>query len=59
MQKMEENTEVREIVDMVVPEKSPQEADRAAMIDLRPNGHVGTADHTGECPEQNILEVKN
>ena len=28
MQKMEENTEVREIVDMVVPEKSPQEADQ-------------------------------
>ena len=30
-----------------------------AMDGLRPKGHAGTADHTGGCPGQNILEVKN
>ena len=29
------------------------------MDGLRPKGHAGTADHTGECPGQNILEIKN
>jgi len=46
---------VREIVDMVVTKKA-QDGDRD---ELRPKGHYGTADHTGGCPEQNILEVKN
>ena len=55
---MEENNEVRAIVDMLVAEKTKRETKRE-MDGLRPNGHAGTADHPGGSPEQNILEIKN
>ena len=44
---MEENNEVRAIVDVIVPGKRPRETD---MDGLRPKGHAGTADHPGGCP---------
>ena len=57
MQRMEENNEMRAVIDMRVPRKKPrgdQEGDG-----LRPKGYAGTADHPGGCPGQNILEIKN
>ena len=49
MQRMEENNEVRAVVDMRVPGKRP----------LCPKGYAGTTDHLRGCPGQNILEIKN
>ena len=46
---MEENNEVRAVVDMRVPGKKP----RGRRMD------AGTADHPRGCPGQNILEIKN
>ena len=63
MQRMEENIEVIAIVDMIVPGKRPwqeayQEGNGWIASEL-PKGYAGTADHPGECPGQNILEIKN
>ena len=58
MQRMEENNEVRAIVDMIVPGKNRRETKRE-MDGLRPKRHAGTADHPGGCPGQNFLEIKN
>ena len=51
MQRMEENNEVRAVVDMIMPGKKEMDG-------WRPKGYAGTADHPGECPGQNILEIK-
>ena len=56
MQRMEENNEVRAVVDMIVPGKRETKTE---MVGLRPKGHAETADHPGGCPGQNILEIKN
>ena len=58
MQRMEENNEVRAVVDIIVPGKNQGETKRE-MDGLRPNGYAGTADHPGGCPGQNNLEIKN
>ena len=58
MQRMEENNEVRTIVDMRVPGKRPKSETKREMDGLRPKGHAGTEDHPGGCPRQNILEIK-
>ena len=55
MQRMEENNEVRAVVDMRVPGKRP----RGDQGGLCPKGYAGTADHPRGCPRQNILEIKN
>ena len=55
---MEEKNEVRAVVDMRVSGKD-QGGDQREMGGLRPKGYAGTADHPGECPGQNILEIKN
>ena len=52
---MEENNEVRAVVNMIVPEKKT----KTEMDGLHPKGYAGTADHPGGCPGQNILENKN
>ena len=49
MQRMEENNEVRAVVDMRVQEKDHGETKRE-MDGLRPNGYADTADHPGGCP---------
>ena len=54
METMEENNEVRAVVDMRVPGKTKREMDG-----LHPKGYAGTADHPGGCTGQNILEIKN
>ena len=51
MPRMEENNEVRAIVDMILPGKRP----RGRLDGLGPKEHAGTADYPG----QNILEIKN
>ena len=60
MQRMEENNEVRAIVDMIVLGNRPRGIETKREMDgLRPKGHAGTADHPEGCPGQNILEIKN
>ena len=59
MQRMEENNEVRAVVDMIMPGKDQQADQEREMGGLRPKGHAGTADHPGGCPWQNILEINN
>ena len=58
MQRMEENNEVRAVVDMSARKKTKRETKRE-MDGLRPKGYAGTTDHLGGCPGQNILEIKN
>ena len=58
MQRMEENNEVRVVVDMSARKKTKRETKRE-MDRLRPKGYAGTADHPRGCPGQNILEIKN
>ena len=55
MQRMEENNEVRAVLDM----ESARKKTKRVMDGLRPKGNAGTADHPGGCPGQNILEIKN
>ena len=50
MQRMEENNEVRAVVDMIMPGKDQQADQEREMGGLRPKGHAGTADHPGGCP---------
>ena len=62
MQRMEENNEVRAIVNMVmvVPGKDQGKGEtKREMGGLRLKGHAGTADHPGGCPGQKIVEVRN
>ena len=59
MQRMEENNEVRAVVDMVMPGKRPRGETKREMDGLRSKGYAGTADQPGGCPGQNILEMKN
>ena len=51
MQRMEENNEVRAVVDMRVPGKRLRGSPRG--------GYADTADHPTGCPGENILEIKN
>ena len=53
MQRMEENNEVRAIVD------SARKKTKREMDGRRLKGHAGTAGHPRGCPEQNVLEIKN
>ena len=46
MQSLEENNEIRAVVDMIMPGKRP----RGRWVEMRPTGHAGTADHPGGCP---------
>ena len=60
MQRMEENNEVRAVVDMRVPGKRPRGRQTKREMDgLRPKGYADTADYPGGCPGQNIPEIKN
>ena len=54
MQRMEENNEMRAVVDMIVPGKRPREVEG-----LSPKEHAGIANHPGGCLGQDILEIKN
>ena len=55
--RMEENNEVRAIVDMIVPgNNTKRERDGHLHI---PKGCAGTVDHSKGCPVQNFLEIKN
>ena len=58
MQRIEENNEVRAVVDMSARKKTKGETKRE-MDGLYPKGYAGTADHPRGCPGQNILEIKN
>ena len=50
MQRMEENNEVRAVVDMIVPGKKTKRDTKREMDELRPKRYAGTADHPGGCP---------
>ena len=59
MQRMEENNEVRAVVDMRVPGKKTKGETKRVMDGLCPKGYSSTADHPRGCPGQNIMEIKN
>ena len=50
MQSLEENNEIRAVVDMIMPGKRPRGRPRGRWVEMRPTGHAGTADHPGGCP---------
>ena len=59
MQRMEQNNEVRAVVDNESARKKTKGETKREMDGLLPKGYAGTADHPRECPGQNILEIKN
>ena len=60
VQRMEENDEVRAVVDMVVPGKRPRGRRGGRWVDgLRPNGFQELRINLEGCPGKNIQGIKN